>query len=85
MLDPQKNHRRKSRGFREQLRIGGEIAAQMGPPLASQAEIAEQLGISQPMVNRLERLALYKVATRYRQMLVTAENAERALPVMTLA
>lgn len=48
--------------IKEQLRIGSEISAAL-PQLMSQVEVAGKLGISQQMVCRIERRALFKLRT----------------------
>jgi hypothetical protein len=56
----------KSYAFKEQLRIGGEIAASL-PQLKTQAEVAEHFNITQQMVSRIERQALFKLRMALRE------------------
>jgi predicted XRE-type DNA-binding protein len=50
----------KSIAFKEQLRVGGEISIAL-PQKMSQSQVARSLGISQQMVSRIERQALFKL------------------------
>lgn len=68
----------KTVAFKEELRIGGELAAVL-PQMMSQSQVAKSLGISQQMVSRLERRALFKLrhAMLNRLGLTGAEIADR--------
>lgn len=50
----------KSFAVKEQLRIGGEIAAAL-PQMMSQSEVARRLGVSQQFICQTERRALFKL------------------------
>src|SRR5262245_21296624 len=53
--------------FKERLRIGAEIAKQLDP-LMTREQVAQELGISEPMVRRIECLALYKISVRMKEI-----------------
>jgi DNA-binding CsgD family transcriptional regulator len=65
----------KSHAFKEELRVGGEIAAML-PQVMSQTEVAAQLGISQQMISRIERRALYKLRMLLRESLKAGVNQD---------
>jgi predicted transcriptional regulator len=74
----------KSHAFKEELRIGGEIAAML-PQLKSQTEVAKELGISQQMVSREERRALYKLRMLLRESVKASVNQESTIDANNLA
>lgn len=66
MPTPKKEPKRKavpvqqSFAFKEQMRVGSLIAAAL-PQKMSQSQVARELGLSQQMVSRIERQALFKL------------------------
>jgi hypothetical protein len=62
-----KRDSKKSHGFKEQMRVGREVA-NMLDPLRSIESVAAEMGISKIYARRLECQALYKVAMRMRQL-----------------
>jgi hypothetical protein len=59
-IEMRKTNSQKSFAVKEQMRIGSEISAQL-PQLMTQGDVAKSLGISQQMVCRIERRALFKL------------------------
>lgn len=57
----------KTFAVKEQLRIGSEISAAL-PQRMSQSEVARRLGISQQMVCKVERRALFKLRTLFLEL-----------------
>lgn len=51
-------------GFKEQMRIGTQMANALGTPLLRLEDCAEIFGISAEMVRKIERRALYKIWCR---------------------
>lgn len=54
-------------GFKEQMRIGSEIAEQLDE-VKSRADVAAELGISRESVRIIECRALAKIALRMKQL-----------------
>lgn len=63
----------KTFAFKERLRIGREIAAQLDPVM-SVGEVAKQMGLSKVMVRRIECLALHKISVRMKQIFAAGED-----------
>jgi hypothetical protein len=57
----------KTHGFKEQMRIGQQIADQLDV-IMPLSEAADTLGVSRTYLRRLECRALYKIAMRLRQL-----------------
>jgi DNA-directed RNA polymerase sigma subunit (sigma70/sigma32) len=62
----------KSHGFKEQLRIGREIADQL-PVVTPLGVVAKQLGISKTMVRRIELRAFYKLKMKMLELRARGE------------
>ncbi len=50
------------------ISIGRKIGERLGPPLMTQAEVAEQIGVSRAEISKLEAMALYKVAVKLKEL-----------------
>jgi transcriptional regulator len=71
-MKPRSNSQ-KSFGFKEQLRIGGALASKL-TQVMSQTEVARRLGISQQMVSRIERRALYKIQSGLKRVVACPDT-----------
>lgn len=57
----------KTFAFKERMRVGREIAAQLDPVMSVE-EVAQRMGLSKVMVRRIECLALHKISVRIKQL-----------------
>jgi DNA-directed RNA polymerase specialized sigma subunit len=57
----------------ERMEIGARIAKNLEPRM-TQEQVAEELGISPTLVANIERMALWKIQHRIKQMGITLES-----------